>query len=352
MARSTNMIIPEILEDALFRKSAEITDVFNASSGGAITLISDPTEQKTSGGDFTEPVRIKRAADLITRADDINPTNTATVVSITQGQGKRVRLDQKIGPAKFTDNEVLRGFKTPKQYSQALGEMFASEMLVTIRNLGISAAVAGVEAADTTDGTTSSANIHINDFASGPVATGAAVATQARVNQLLNKMADARGRIKTMVMPSEIWADLVGDTISNYKYTEVVDSVFYTENVPIFGRRMLVADVPALTSDLSSSYYDEYYMLGLGAGGITCRITHMGATETERVITGEVPYSLFRKDFTVEIGLSGLKWAGGINPTTAALATAGNWDEDYEDHRDCELVKGVFHSYNGGTEVS
>ena len=348
MTRSTNMVIPERLEHELLRKSVEITDVFNEQSQGCIQLVNEPAEQALNGGDYIVPVRIKRPANLVTRADDVNPTNAKTVVAITQGSGKRVRMDLSVGPMRYYDNEVLRGFKRPEDYTDAIAELVASEQLVKIRNLGVAAAVAAVESADTTDGTTASANIHILDAAAGPVGAGTrADLTLSRINQLLHKMADARKKIKALLMPSECFVDLVGDQLATYKYTEACDATFYQDVVPVFGRAMIVADVPALITDLSSSYYDEYNVLGLGDGGIFCKITHQGAVETDRVISTEVPYAMIRCDFTVEIGVSGLKWQGGPNPTEAALATAANWDEDYEDHRDSLVVKGVFHSNSG-----
>ena len=33
-----------------------------------------------------------------------------------------------------------------------------------------------------------------------------------------------------------------------------------------------------------------------------------------------------------------------VNPTDTELATAANWDEDLEDHRDCPIVLGSFNA--------
>ncbi len=40
-----------------------------------------------------------------------------------------------------------------------------------------------------------------------------------------------------------------------------------------------------------------------------------------------------------------MKWNSATdNPTDAQLATASNWDEDYTDHRQLKIVKGIFNA--------
>ena len=52
-----------------------------------------------------------------------------------------------------------------------------------------------------------------------------------------------------------------------------------------------------------------------------------------------------REDFDVEYEVYGMKWNSATdNPTDAQLATASNWDEDYEDHRQWKIVKGIFNA--------
>ncbi|MCE5325315.1 MAG: major capsid protein, partial [Planctomycetaceae bacterium] len=52
-----------------------------------------------------------------------------------------------------------------------------------------------------------------------------------------------------------------------------------------------------------------------------------------------------REDFDVQYEVYGMKWASATdNPTDAELATAANWDEDYQDHRQLKVVKGIFNA--------
>ena len=342
MARSTNMVIPELYESEALRATKEIIEVFNAASEGCILLDSEPARRALKGGDYLKNVRIKRPSGLVTRNDTANPDSTAGTVAIQQGSGSSVVQQCRIGPAKYTRDEVMSGFMTPADYTVALAELFSSERVLKVRNNAIAALVAAVDSADTTDGSTASANIHVLDVARGKAAGAKATATISRLNTLLGRMADARADIRLFVMPSAVFADLVGDTISNYKIENVAGATIYRDVVQAFGRRVLVADVPALTSALTSDYYTEYNILGLGAGGVVATIVSETGAILKQYTDTEVLYDTVRQDFDVNYAIRGMKWSPGSatpNPTDAQLATAANWEEDYEDHRDFPVIK-------------
>lgn len=341
MSRSTNMVTARIYESEFLRTTKERIQVFNAAALNCITFDSDPARQAL-GGDFIENVRIKRPTGLDTRNDTDNPTSTASVIAITQGSGKSVILQRRLGPTNVTRDEKVTGYKTKEDYSAALGQMFAEEQLVAIRNRLISAAVAAVDSADTTDGSTASANIHILDVARDKVSGSKVTCTKVYLNRLLAKMRDAREDIKLFVMDSTVFADLVGDAISQYKIDKVAGVTIYEDVVQAFGRAVLVMDAPALSSDLTSSYYTEYAVLGLGVGALRGTITDTTAPILKEYTDLEVLHETLRQDYNVEIKVDAMKWNGVANPSDAVLATASSWDEDYEDHKDFAIVKGIF----------
>lgn len=340
MARSTNLIVPEILEQEMLRQSAEKIDLFNAASLGTITLADQPAFQALNGGDEHKNVRIKRPASLVTAMDLTTPAGTASTVALAQTNGLGVVWKGKIGPAVYTDDEVLQGAKTPEDYSVAVAELFASERLLKIRNLLLAAAVAAIDSADTTDGSTSSANIHVKDVSAGKVSVARAKATRAHLNSTLAKMGDARDRIRAIVMRSEVEADLFAEALATYPALETAaGQLLRVGDQMLFGKKILVADAAGMRSALTSSYYTAFSTLGLGAGALSATIVHSGPVEVQRVITTEVPYTMVRQDFSVLFRIAGMKWVTTTVPTDALLATAASWDEDYEDHRDCPIVK-------------
>ena len=221
-----------------------------------------------------------------------------------------------------------------------LGQQFADNKILRIRNNLIAAAVAAVDSADTP-----SADCHILDVARGKTAGAKGKATMAQVNLLLAKMSDAREDIVAFLMPSAVFADLVGDSISNYQFDRVAGATIYQDVVQAFGRHVIVADATALISALTSGYYTEYAVLGLGVGALTGTVLYDQGIELQRDILKESSMTYVREDFDVEYEVYGMKWASATdNPTDAQLATAGNWDEDYDDHRQLKIVKGIFNA--------
>ncbi|MCE5280091.1 MAG: major capsid protein, partial [Planctomycetaceae bacterium] len=158
-------------------------------------------------------------------------------------------------------------------------------------------------------------------------------------------MGDAREEILTFVMPSAVFADLVGDAIANYKFERVAGVAIYRDVVQAFGRTVLVVDAPSLINTQTSGYFTDYVVLGLGGGSLTARVIYDQGIEIQRDILKESSVTYVREDFDVQYEVYGMKWASATdNPTDAELATAANWDEDYQDHRQLKVVKGIFNA--------
>ncbi len=344
---ASDMVYTDTLRAEEYRRTVEQVNLFNAASGGAILLESDPARQMAEGGDFTETARFKPIDSLIARRDNDNPGTAVDTKKLEMTGGKLVRQTLGCGPVAVTD---IQARKAGRHFDMSaamvnLGLQFADAKLVHIRNNLIAAAVAAVDSADTTDGSTASADIHVLDVARGAASGAKVTATMAQINLLLAKMGDARESIATFLMPSPVFADLVGDSIANYQFERAAGVTIYRDVVQAFGRTVIVADVPALTSELTSGYHTEYNVLGLGAGALRGTIVYDQNIELARDILRESSVTYAREDFDVEYEVYGMKWASAAdNPTDAQLATASNWDEDYQDHRQLKIVKGVFNA--------
>ena len=55
----SDMVYKDTLRAEEYRRTVEQVSLFNAVSGGAIVLESDPARQMAEGGDFTETARFK-----------------------------------------------------------------------------------------------------------------------------------------------------------------------------------------------------------------------------------------------------------------------------------------------------
>ncbi len=338
----SDMVYKDTLRAEEYRRTVEKIDLFNAASGGTLVLESDPARQMAAGGDFTDTARWKPISDLIGRRDNANPGDAVDVKKLEMTGGKLVRQTLGCGPVSITDIQARKAGRKFDMTSAMvnLGQQFADNKLLRIRNNLLAAAVAAVDSADTP-----SADAHILDVARGKTAGAKVTATMAHLNLLLAKMSDAREDIAAFVMPSAVFADLVGDSIGNYQFDRVAGATIYQDVVQAFGRRVIVCDAPALISALTSSYYAEYVVLGLGVGSLGATILYDQGIELQRDILKQSSMSYVREDFDVEYEVYGMKWASATdNPTDAELATASNWDEDYDDHRQLKIVKGVFNA--------
>ena len=86
-----DMIYTDTLRAEEYRRTVEQVNLFNAASGGAILLESDPARQMAEGGDFSTTARFKPIDSLVTRRDNDNPGNTVDTKKLEMTGGKLVR---------------------------------------------------------------------------------------------------------------------------------------------------------------------------------------------------------------------------------------------------------------------
>ncbi|MCE5328212.1 MAG: major capsid protein, partial [Planctomycetaceae bacterium] len=230
---AADMVYKDTLRAEEYRRTIEKIDIFNEASRGAIVLESDPARQMALGGDFTDTARWKPIDSLVSSRNNDSPGDAVNIRKLEMTGGKLVSQTKGCGPVAVTDIQARKAGRAFDMNAAMvnLGQQFADSKILAIRNNIIAAAVAAVDSADTTDGTTASANIHVLDVARGKMAGEKVTASMAHMNLLLARMGDAREEILTFVMPSAVFADLVGDAIANYKFERVAGVAIYRDVV-------------------------------------------------------------------------------------------------------------------------
>jgi len=346
MSRSTNLIVPEVTTAESLRVLQENVAVFNEASGGAIVVDFDKTYLEANGGDHVEPIQFARPSSVDSHVDEASPTDDATFATLAHAKGATV-FQARRGALEYTRDELMRGKFTQADYSLAIGQVLAEERLVALRNCLLGMGVAAVDSMDTTDGSTVSANIHIVDAGTGQTAGSKTKFSYSRMNTLLNKMGDARDKIAALVMHSAVAHDLIADGLSNYSFDKVAGMLVYSDIPAAMGRKLIVVDSSELYSALTSSYYSEYYVLGLAQGALRATIISEDQVDEDTVISKKVKKWQFRQDYDVEFAVQGMKWTAAgtnVNPTDAELKTAARWDENYSDHREAGIIKGIYNA--------
>lgn len=333
------MTIPEQIFYDGIRILQEKIDILNTGSAGTITLDYEPGWLAANGGDYRKPVKFTRTSGIDTHVDEANPASADTAVTMSTAKGATVFQSRRAYIQKTRD-EVMRGMTTPAQWADNIAQQIAESKMVALRDNLLRAGVAAIDSMDTP-----SANYHIIDDSRGQIAGGKVKFTFARMNYLLNKMCDAREKIKALVMHSQVFADLCNDGITNYKIENVGGMMIVSDVPQAMGRKLIVVDSTTLYSALTSSYYTEFYVLGLAEGALAATIISEDKVEEQSVLTTKVKTYRTRQDYDVDYAVQGMKWVvGTINPTDAELGTAGSWDEDLSDHRECGIVKGIYNA--------
>ena len=346
-SRSSYMSIPEVTQIEGIRLLKDKLDILTTASQGAFDLSYDTSYLNATGGDYIDPVVFARPSGGVQHSDEADPTGTLTAAAISQAKGRRV-IQANVGYYTWQRDEVMRGKMTKAQYKMAVAGFLADDKLVTLRNNGTAAACAAVTAMDTTDGSTAGANIHTHDVARGSASGAKVPFSFTYMNTLLGKMGDAQEDIVCFVIPSVVYQSLIADGLANYKVENVAGAMVISGAAMAMGRSLIVADIPALTTAVDSSYYTKYSVLGLAKGAITAKIVSEDPVTYDTTTTTNVMSYTARQDFDVEWGIQGMKWdpSNGaiINPTDTELATGSSWEENYGSHKEAGLILGIYNA--------
>ncbi|HLX60168.1 MAG TPA: major capsid protein [Planctomycetota bacterium] len=274
------------------------------------------------GGQFIDMPYFTNVSSLVSRRD-LTATTPPSDLDITGAEEKAVILRRRAGPVKFTEDVFIRGVRretVEREIGRQIGHMAALEVRQRLIQTAV-AAVANV-----------GSGAHTQDVyaASGTKA----LLTLASLYDTRMKLGDAYNRLTTVVCHSDAFADLVSDTIGNYKMVNVGGFTVVTGLPQAFGMTLVVVDDPSLKVAVTSSF-TKYRTLLFGPGAMGLIYHQNLRIEAERRLDFEAPYWRVLANFDFAPHLFGSKWtAGTANPTNTDLGTSGNWSTAYNDHRE------------------
>lgn len=285
-------------------------DAFNQASQGAIAL-----STASRKGDFSEQAFFQNLSTLVSRRD-VTSNAAATDLNLTEAEWVSVKLNRKVGPvAQSRDSfrKIMLG-KTEQEMSFILGQMAAKGMQLDMLNSAISAAAAALAA---------QAKVAYTIPTSGTLTTVGLVSG-------LSQFGDAASKVVCWVMHSKAYYDLVKEQITSNIYG--VSNFAVAQGSPItLNRPVIVTDSAGLitNSGTTSSPVLHYATLGLTVGGVLVENTEEEEIIVQNVTGAENLGVRIQGEFAYNLGLKGFKWDmtnGGVNPSSAALATGSNWD--------------------------
>ena len=291
----------------LFEKVSQNITAFNAPSSNCLRLIARKLE-----GNFATDSIFSEISDVDTRRDI---TSIAAVEDLKMAQVDitSVKLNRKVGPVSQTLDAWKKIGKSIDQMSYILGQQAGDEIIKSYLHRTLIATETCIESIGATahyDGTGA-------DISYSVLNTG---------NKLFG---DASSKIKTYIMHSKPWHDLVADgieeTVNDVATYSIKEGKTYSLN-----RNVVVVDDTALVNeDGVSSGVDSYYTLGLVENAGTAEQSE-DTTQTMTMVDNlENIMWRFRVEYAFNVAVKGFKYveASGINPTDAYLGTTAYWDQ-------------------------
>lgn len=312
------VIYNEQLVSGYFESLVGLDEAFNERSAGAIVINS-----KANRGNYTYESFFATIANLVEHAD-LTSTSAVTPKTMTNGENISVKVTYRGGPVTPTLAALNRAGLDLGTAFMALGQEMGK---TTRREVFRDAIASGVGALLSRSGL-------IYD-ATGDTSTGTL-----DYNALVNGMAKKgdNNDIVCWVMHSKPYYDLMKNALT-VSVDSVAGATIVTGNIASLNRPIVVIDSPYLYSSVTSpSSYTRYRTLGLTQNALTCILDPASQlTLVEGPLGGyESPIYRAQANADYTFGVKGFKWdsnSGGINPTTAEMATSGNWDLNVSNER-------------------
>lgn len=285
----------------------QMTDKFNAASGGTIVLSTDGFR-----GDFDKESFFNQIASAQRRVDRYAANGVQAATTLTQSENVGVKVAGGFGPVLFEPSQLSWLQRDPGAAIVAISEGFADALLADQLNTAVAGAVAAIE----------NVAALVNDV------SGTGGITQQALNNGHRKFGDASSTLVADVMTGDVYHRLLDEALANG------NRLFESTNVQvvnILGKIFVVSDIPALyeagtpNKDKVLSLTNRAVVVDNTSDIISNLQTNNGK---ERIET------TWQADYTFGLKVKGFAWDtvnGGASPTDAEIATGANWDQSVTD---------------------
>lgn len=285
---------------------------FNEASRGAISL---RTRQLL--GHYEKEAFWDEVSSISRRDISKQSTDTVSSTKLTQDEFIGVKLNRRNGPYEVNIDAQRKIGQDPKAFSRVIGAQTAVAMPKEMLDRALAALEAKLDSV--------SALEYDN--------TASTFTTAALINGLKNA-GDSAEQVVLWVMNSAQYFALLAEqhaSTATVFASTVFGASIYQGMPATLNRPVLVTDSSSLVeSGGISSAQDKYSVLGLKAGAAVLDISEPPIAVLEGPKAGsENLYLIWQAEYAYNLKLRGCQWdtsTGGVNPTDATVATAGNWD--------------------------
>ncbi len=290
-------------------------------------------KQNIGGGDTVKAQYFNKLAGLVSRRDP-SLTTEATPVAQSSSTTNAPVLRRMVGPISSDRDIALQGGPERAAMASNVAKQFSDADLEDKKINMYNALQGSIAKLATTVNSHTVSRIDTTDTFS-----------YALMQVAKTLMGDARPVLKTGLMDSYTFSQLVGDAM-NYNALEVVGGTTIVNDVPPqFGLGRIIVDdnlpVEVITDGGVGGDEDgnvhRTYLLGDD-------VLYYGAQRDLAVEAGEGNINLINpvvitKAYTdYALGVIGMEYTAATNPTSAALATSTNWATAFNNHKEVEVV--------------
>lgn len=315
MALSDLAVYSEYAYSSFSEVLRQQTDLFNAASGGAITLRSAAHQ-----GDFSDAAFFGKIAGGLVRRRNAYGSGAVAEKTLEHLADTSVKVAAGTPPVRLDPGQFKWIQQNPEVAGAAMGQQLAVDTMADMLNTGLGVAYSAL------------AQVTAIEYdATGNVAP-ADEPTWNNLNNGQAKFGDRSSQISAWIMHSTPMHKLYGNNIAN------AERLFTYGNVSVvrdpFGKLLVMTDSPSL---FAAGSPNVYHILGLVPGAVLIDQNNDFTANEESKNGDENIIRTYQAEWSYNVGVKGFAWDkanGGKSPTDAALFTSTNWDRYATDVKD------------------
>ena len=315
MALSDLAVYSEYAYSAFTETLRQQIDLFNAASGGAITLQSSAHQ-----GDYSDVAFWARVAGGVVRRRNAYGSGPVAEKVLKHAVDTSVKVATGTPPIRIDPGQMRWIQQNPEIQGAVLGQQLAVDSLADMLNTGLGATYTAL---------TQVPEIKYN------AAANTAPDDKLTWNNLNNGQAlfgDQSSQIVAWIMHSAPLHQLYGNNLTNAQGLFSYGTVNVMRDP--FGKLLIMTDSPQL---VVTGTPNTYHVLGLVPAALHIGQNNDFDANEETKNGDENLIRTYQAEWSYNVGVKGFAWDkanGGKSPTDAAIFTSTNWDRYSTSHKD------------------
>lgn len=318
MALSDLQVYSEYAYTTFTETLQQQVELFNAATGGAVTLTSAAHQ-----GDFSQEAFFARIAGGTVRRRNAYGTGPVAEKSLTQEEDVAVKVAAGTPPILINPGQFRWIQMNPDVAGVVLGQQLAVDSMADMLNTGLGATISALSGAPEV----------VLDVSGDPAEAG--IMSFQNMNRAQALFGDRSSRIQTWITHSAPLHGLYGQNLKNENGLFSYGTINVIRDP--FGKIIVMTDSPQLIEVNADPTLNQYHTLGLTTAALRIGQNNDFDANEETRNGQENIVRTYQAEWSFNVGVKGFAWDkanGGKSPTDAALFQSTNWDRIVSDKKD------------------